>query len=192
MLPLVKRAVWEIEQRLLGDASTLERLLHAHFLRARRATRGPLVALNGQTMLVNAAASNVLSSEDHARLWECALQLVGSPGALVTFATSNGRALPLRCEPVMDGTHLAGVLMRAAPASATPSSSGFGWDSLTEAELAVALQISTGRSNREAAAHLYLSRHTVDFHLRKVFRKLDVTSRVELTRVVLERKGTSG
>jgi DNA-binding CsgD family transcriptional regulator len=62
-----------------------------------------------------------------------------------------------------------------------------GWDSLTAAELGVAEIIAEGATNREAAARLYLSRHTVDFHLRQIFRKLGVASRVELTRLVLTR-----
>ena len=62
-----------------------------------------------------------------------------------------------------------------------------GWDILTTAERAVAVIIAEGATNREAAARLYLSPHTVDFHLRQIFRKLGVTSRVELTRLVLTR-----
>ena len=68
-------------------------------------------------------------------------------------------------------------------------SAGSGWDSLTAAERGVAAIIAEGATNREAAAQLYLSRHTIDFHLRQIFRKLGVTSRVELTRLVLTRGG---
>lgn len=62
-----------------------------------------------------------------------------------------------------------------------------GWARLTRAELGVAAVIAEGATNREAAARLYLSPHTIDFHLRQIFRKLGVTSRVELTRLLLTR-----
>ena len=55
-----------------------------------------------------------------------------------------------------------------------------GWASLTDAERRVALTVAEGPTNLEAAALLHLSRHTVDFHLRQVFRKLNLDSRVEL------------
>ncbi len=55
-----------------------------------------------------------------------------------------------------------------------------GWASLTDAERRVALTVAEGRTNMEAAAVLHLSRHTVDFHLRHIFRKLNLESRVEL------------
>jgi hypothetical protein len=46
--------------------------------------------------------------------------------------------------------------------------------------------VAEGLTNRSVAERMYLSRHTVDFHLRQIFRKLDVSSRVGLTRVVLD------
>jgi DNA-binding CsgD family transcriptional regulator len=60
------------------------------------------------------------------------------------------------------------------------------WDCLSESERTVADLVVQGMTNREAAARLFLSPHTVSFHLRKVYRKLGVGSRVELTRRYLE------
>jgi DNA-binding CsgD family transcriptional regulator len=61
----------------------------------------------------------------------------------------------------------------------------FGWDSLTDTERSVADLVARGLSNRQVATHLFLSRHTVGSHLRRIFRKLEITSRVELTRLVV-------
>lgn len=60
-----------------------------------------------------------------------------------------------------------------------------GWESLTSAELRVVRAIVEGRTNREAASVLFLSPHTVDSHLRRVFSKLDISSRVELTKLFI-------
>jgi DNA-binding CsgD family transcriptional regulator len=62
-----------------------------------------------------------------------------------------------------------------------------GWGSLTDTERRVAHVVAQGLTNAQAAERLFLSRHTVDFHLRQIFQKLAIGSRVELTRVVLGR-----
>ena len=40
---------------------------------------------------------------------------------------------------------------------------------------------------KQTAARMYISTHTVAHHLRQAFRKLSITSRVELTRAVIEK-----
>lgn len=66
-----------------------------------------------------------------------------------------------------------------------------GWHSLTEAELRVARLVAQGLSNRAVAAELFLSRHTVDSHLRHIFRKLEVNSRVHVARHALLSEGAA-
>jgi DNA-binding CsgD family transcriptional regulator len=67
-----------------------------------------------------------------------------------------------------------------------------GWPSLTATETSVARLVADGLTNRQVAARLCLSHHTVDFHLRQIFRKLGISSRVELTRLALERDDKVG
>jgi DNA-binding CsgD family transcriptional regulator len=62
----------------------------------------------------------------------------------------------------------------------------FGWDSLTETERRVVDLAVEGLTNRQIAEHMFLSPHTIAFHLRLVFRKLGISSRVQLARQALE------
>jgi DNA-binding CsgD family transcriptional regulator len=59
---------------------------------------------------------------------------------------------------------------------------------LTPSELAVVELVARGATNREVAAQLFLSPHTVSTHLRHVFAKAGVRSRVELTRLATLRE----
>jgi DNA-binding CsgD family transcriptional regulator len=199
MLPLVKRAVWEIEQRLVQDSSLDERLLQEHFLKLRRNARGPLALVSERTMLVNGPASGILQSSDQGLVWDwVARALNGGPRDSSEISLSSGRAVEIDCEPVLDGARVVGALVRLQTASAHDrgasgrrgggSTPRYGWSSLTDTEHTVAELVAEGLTNGEAAARMFLSPHTIDFHLRQVFRKLDVGSRVELTRLILTRE----
>ncbi|MEP7334622.1 MAG: LuxR C-terminal-related transcriptional regulator [Actinomycetota bacterium] len=58
---------------------------------------------------------------------------------------------------------------------------------LTAHEIEVVSLVVRGLTNREAAAALFVSPKTIDYHLVNVYRKLDVRSRTELTRLMLGR-----
>lgn len=57
-------------------------------------------------------------------------------------------------------------------------------DELSAHELKVALMVAHGMTNREVAAALFLSPKTIERHLSRIYRKLDVRSRTELTRLL--------
>jgi DNA-binding CsgD family transcriptional regulator/tetratricopeptide (TPR) repeat protein len=71
--------------------------------------------------------------------------------------------------------------------SAAPRKPADGWGALTTAENRVAELVAGGHSNRAAATELFVSPSTVATHLRAVFTKLGVHSRVQLAHAYLTR-----
>jgi DNA-binding NarL/FixJ family response regulator len=59
-----------------------------------------------------------------------------------------------------------------------------GLEALTSRELQVARLVVDRKTNPQIAAELFLSQKTVETHLRNIFRKIDVSSRVALARAV--------
>jgi DNA-binding NarL/FixJ family response regulator len=66
------------------------------------------------------------------------------------------------------------------------------WPDLTESEFAVVSLVARGATNREVAERLYLSPYTVNSHLRHVFVKLGIRSRVELAHLATSRGMPAG
>jgi DNA-binding CsgD family transcriptional regulator len=75
-----------------------------------------------------------------------------------------------------------GIRRRIQP----PQAPATGWAALTRAELEVARLVTQGKTNREIADHLFVSPHTVDSHLRNIFAKVGVRSRVQLASAMSE------
>jgi DNA-binding CsgD family transcriptional regulator len=182
-------------------------MLFDAFTRARRRYRGAIVAISDRTLITNASASEILQSPDRRMIWDWAQSLGNvQEWQETSFELANGINVWARCSPVtLDGL-LVGVLAHlsvAAPRQpddriagsvdeATPLSSVLdpalltGWSELTDSERSVAELVGRGLSNKETGRRLFLSRHTVDYHLRRVFQKLGVSSRVELARLLGE------
>ncbi len=57
------------------------------------------------------------------------------------------------------------------------------WGELTSQEVAVAVLVGQAMTNQQIANRLHISPHTVNYHLRQIFRKLAIRSRVHLAQL---------
>jgi len=193
MLPFARRAARDIEQRLLDTSGVTEQLLLQRFLQERKRAKGPIVVITPRTTITNAAADRLLTAGDEPILREWARRHA-SAAALSTepVTLTSGTVITVRAETVLDGASPVGTVLRLREPSTegrtrTLGRATFGWSSLTPTERSVMDLVAAGLTNRQIAERLFLSRHTVGFHLRSIFRKLDVNSRVDLTRLVVQR-----
>jgi DNA-binding CsgD family transcriptional regulator len=167
----------------------------------RRAELNPGIDSIGAT----AAHVRGLLERNHADLREAVALFEGTPRRLELAAaledlgaelTANdrdtavdvlGRSLALYAElgATWDArrvrSRLRGLGVRRRLVTAEPETSG--WAAMTTAELTVARLVAEGLTNREVAERLFVSPHTVNSHLRHVFSKLGINSRVELARL---------
>jgi DNA-binding CsgD family transcriptional regulator len=164
--------------------------------------------LNPQIRSIAAAAAHARGLLDHNRkdiaeavalyeggprplVWAAALEDFGvaavDDGDTDDAVEAFGRALELyaRAGAAWDAGRVRGRLRalgvrRRLLAAPRP---GRGWAAMTDSELAVTRLVAQGLTNREVAERLFVSQHTISGHLRHVFAKLDINSRVELTRL---------
>ena len=99
------------------------------------------------------------------RLLDEALQIYTGLGARWDVRRAGSRLRVLGIRPGVRGP-------RRRPAT--------GWQALTAMELQVAELVAVGRSNRDIAAHLFISHRTVESHVSRILAKLQVASRWEV------------
>jgi DNA-binding CsgD family transcriptional regulator len=154
-------------------------------------TRG---VLHGDPVAISQAA------RQHVDVWALASAL--EDAAVVFVASGDRERAHVSLESAIDvceranATRLVARLHRKLGEARTrhsrtrlPSHAVSGWGSLTDTERRVAVEVVRGQTNGQVANRMFLSRHTVDFHLRQIFLKLGVHSRVDLTRLVIEVDG---
>jgi DNA-binding CsgD family transcriptional regulator len=192
MLPLARRAAHEIEERLLDDTGFAERLMMKRFLRERSGGKHPMLVANGRVVITNTAAERLVRPEDEPLLRHHAeVVMAGGAPVVVDLVLANGRGVAARCEPILDASMPVGVVMHLDDGPGRADRPALGLASLTDTERAIAELVAQGLTNRQIAQRVFVSRHTVDFHLRSIFRKVDVTSRIDLARQIVGQATTS-
>jgi DNA-binding CsgD family transcriptional regulator len=169
-VPTAAGAALRCRGLLEGDADVLVAAVEAH-------RRGPRPLELG--LACEEAARALLASgrrTDAERLLDEAFELFGRIGASRDAA---------RVASVM---REAGIRRGVRGPRARPKT---GWDSLTATEHKAVALVADGLTNRAIAERLFVSRSTVESHLRHVFAKLGVTSRVELATEATRRGLTS-
>lgn len=90
-----------------------------------------------------------------------------------------------RVDTCRDAARAAVRLQTRSARIAAPVLSAPGWAELSEIERTVAQLVSQGLTNQQVASRVFRSPHTVNYHLRRIFEKLDIHSRLELARLTL-------
>ncbi|XAS66124.1 AAA family ATPase [Micrococcaceae bacterium Sec5.7] len=104
------------------------------------------------------------------------------------FAVLGAQAYVDRCSREMRASGASSAAGPSDRGSGRTSSDGTaGPDTLTEQEKSVADLVASGLSNKEAAAELYVSVKTVQYHLTRIYAKLGITSRSALAAAYLGR-----
>jgi transcriptional regulator of acetoin/glycerol metabolism len=109
LITLAKTTADQITQALLTDSSGRELELLQEYLRACRRNAGIVLALNGDVVMMNDQARQVLDPSDQGMLLARAAEALGSrhPVTLVTELPTGAKAR-MYCRPVRAGDRLAG------------------------------------------------------------------------------------
>ncbi|MER6122058.1 LuxR family transcriptional regulator [Streptomyces sp. NPDC001795] len=142
--------------------------------------RGNMPMLQALTLVNGAPSIHVARSEEAALTWlETATEVSGDCGAL----RIREEAARVRAHILARRSSAGWPAGPYAPASL---------DVLTDREREIAQLAAVGKRSREIADQLFLSARTVDSHLSRIYRKLDISSRAALSRLVAQMPGEQG
>jgi DNA-binding NarL/FixJ family response regulator len=130
--------------------------------------------------VVEAAFSQMLAGRALARAGESQRAVTQFQGAAAVFEACGARRRRDSAERELRQLGHRTPHRRSRPGTADDG----GLASLTERELEVARLVVDRRTNAQIAATLFLSQKTVETHLRNLFHKLAVSSRVEVARII--------
>jgi transcriptional regulator of acetoin/glycerol metabolism/DNA-binding CsgD family transcriptional regulator len=189
MITVVRHAALEIARELIAVQAPGQRRLYERFQVLRRRTKTPFALVGAGHYFANPAGSRLLDDASAADIWELVRDAATAGAPNVTGQLTRGPAagVPWRAEPVREATELVAAVVHLDP----PALGSIFPAELTEAEVAVAELVATGLSNRDAASRLLVSPHTVDAHLRHIYSKLGISSRIQLTRWLQEQTNRS-
>ncbi len=149
--------------------------------------RGDLAAADGHQAAATAAFDTAWRRAEGLRVPLALAQLEISDGrrlraagqreqAVARLRSARQRLITLGARPFVETCDRELAAADAPEGSQTPPS----LPGLTPGEQAVARLVGTGRTNRQAAAELYVSVKTVEYHLGNIFAKLGIRSRKDL------------
>jgi transcriptional regulator of acetoin/glycerol metabolism len=113
VLSWVMELAAEIQESLRDGASRRERLLLDAYLAAHRGSGHPLVTLDRNTIISNAAAARMLGGVDQALLWEHASRAIGDRTVGPRpVSLSDGAQLLVETDAVQDGNEVVGAVLK--------------------------------------------------------------------------------
>ena len=77
-------------------------------------------------------------------------------------------------------------LFQAPSESSSDSDASAGEPALTERERTILAAVASGKTTKAISSELWISEHTIKFHLTNIYRKLDVTNRSGAVRYAFE------
>ena len=174
----------EAEERLSIVEAHARRLDRPFALSASARCHGLLAAAAGDHAGALAAFERALVEHARAPLpFDRARILLGQGVALRRARRKReARAAFGEAQAIFDGLGAALFARRARAELDRIGGRTSSGEELTAAERRVAELVAQGLTNREVAAAAFVTPKTVEFHLRNIFRKLDIRSRAELAR----------